>query len=174
MATTDDLRFFRVLLANSINHWKLVFGITATRPHVSYLRGFAFGPHIATGVELSLQPSEEENAFAALEHTATFLCVNQAHAVLEKLDNSAEDEAFSAAFHIARLLRNSFAHDPFAPVWLFGPKLENTILEVPRVIRLDTAGLKGQRVLQAHYGGPLAILRLTQFVDALVVSQQKS
>lgn len=170
-STAIDLERQRLLLANAIAHWKLVFGITATRPSIEYLSLFSFGAHSAGGSELSLQPHEEKAAFSALEHTATFLCVNQGHAVLEKLSHLNSDTAVHSAFHIARLLRNSFAHDPFEPKWLFGSTLDNTVLELPSVIRIDTTGLRGLPVVRAHYGGPLAILRLTQFVDSLVAAQ---
>ena len=168
----SDIPYLRLLLANAIAHWKLVFGITATRPSISYLSSFSFGVHSLAAAELSLQPHEEAAAFSALEHTSTFLCVNQAHAVLEKLGNPLSDETINAAFQIARLLRNSFAHDPFSPTWLFGNSWDNKVLEVPGVIRIDTTGLKGQRVIRAHYGGPLAILKLTQYVDSVAESQE--
>lgn len=162
----------RDALANAMLHWKFAFGITATRPEIQCLSHFSFGEHSVGYQEICLSPKEQELAFSALEHTSTFLCVNQTHAVLDKFDEPSEGSDEFNAFHISRLLRNSFAHDPFSPVWLFGEKWENRFLEVPGVIAVDTGGLRGQRVVRAHYGGPLAILRLTQYVDALVAGKQ--
>jgi len=166
-----DFEYVRVLLHNAQLHFKLVFGLTATRPEVRYLDGFTFGTHTATREELVLTAVQEEQAFAALEHCGTYLAVVQAreafNSIYERPFSIPEPEV-SSAFHIARLIRNAFAHNPFSPVWKIDKRCRDKAYSVPHVISLNTSGLHGQPVRREHYGGPLAILRFLQYVDNLV------
>src|SRR5690349_2996864 len=110
-----DFEFLRILLQNASLHFKLVFGLRATRPEVSYLETFSFGRHIARHDELSLTPQQEEHAFAGLEHCATYLTVIQIHTVLESIHIDPfriSEPQIAAAFQISRLIRNAFAHNP--------------------------------------------------------------
>ena len=69
-----------------------------------------------------------------------------------------------SASWIARLIRNAFAHNPFDPVWIIQAECKNKQYEVPGTISLDTSSIDGKRLLRIHYGGPLAILKLSEFV----------
>jgi len=166
----------RELLQNALLHLKLVFGLRATRPEVSYLKTFSFGRHIAYQDELSLTPQQEEHAFAALEHCSTYLAVVQIHTVLEAIHVDPfhiSEPDIGAAFQISRLTRNAFAHNPFAPVWEIRDAWRDTIFSVPDVISLDTSGLDGKPLRREHYGGPLAILRFIQYADSVVTLRTK-
>jgi hypothetical protein len=167
-----DFDTIRLLLRNAAIHFKLVFGLRATRPSVSYLDTFSFGRHVAHHDELALTPEQEEHAFAALEHCATYITVVQVHTVLEAVHPDPfhiKEPAISAAFQISRLIRNAFAHNPFAPVWKIRSKWEKRVFIVPDVIALSTAGLDGQPLRRKHYGGPLAILRLITYTESVVL-----
>ncbi len=150
---------------------KLVFGLTATHPHVEYLDTFSFGAYVANRGELSLSAGEEEQAFAALEHCGTYLAAVQVHTALESVHPDPfhiPEPEIAAAFQIARLLRNAFAHNPFGPVWEIRDAWKKQAFDVPGVISLDTSGLDAQPVKRKHYGGPLAILRLLGYAESIV------
>jgi hypothetical protein len=76
----------------------------------------------------------------------------------------ASDDNVAAVYHIARLVRNAFAHAPFAPTWMIHSELQNHVFVIDGVIELRTGGLHGAAFDWRHYGGPLALLRLCQFV----------
>ena len=169
--TAPDFDTMRVLLQSAAVHFKLVLGLRASRPPVSYLETFSFGKHVAHHGELALTPDQEEHAFSALEHCATYIAVVQIHTVLEAVHPAPfqiTEPAISAAFQISRLIRNAFAHNPFAPTWEIRHAWKNRVFNVPDVITLDTTGLDGQFLRRQHYGGPLSILRLITYADAVV------
>jgi len=81
---------------------------------------------------------------------------------------SAESD-IRAAYQIARLIRNAFAHAPFSPIWSIDPDCRNMAFEIADVIRLDTTDLNGTAFDWHHYGGPLALYRLAQFTRIQVL-----
>jgi len=172
--TAPDFNATQVLLQNAAIHFKLVFGLRATRPSVSYLETFSFGRHVAHHDELVLTPKQEEHAFSALEHCATYIAVVQIHTVLEAIHPdpfNIKEPAILAAFQISRLIRNAFAHNPFAPAWEIRAAWRSKVFIVPDIITLDTTGLDGQLLKRKHYGGPLCILRLINYADTVVQSR---
>lgn len=168
---SSDFEFSRILLHNAQMHFKLVFGLTATRPHINYLDTFSFGQHVAYRDELALTTEQEEHAFAALEHCATYLAAVQVHTVLESIHADPfqiPEPEIGAAFQIARLIRNAFAHNPFGPIWEIRDTWKDRTFSVPGVITLNTTDLDGKPVKREHYGGPLAILRFLQYAESVV------
>jgi hypothetical protein len=169
--SNKDFEFMHLLLKNAKLHLKLVFGLRTTQPKVHYLEVFSFGKHIATCNELSLTHQQEEHAFAALEHSASYISVVQIHTVLEAVHpdpfNISEPE-IAAAFQIFRLIRNAFAHNPFAPVWEIRNAWKNKVFTVPNIISIDTSDLDKKPVRREHYGGPLSILRFIKYADSVV------
>jgi hypothetical protein len=89
-------------------------------------------------------------------------------AVVSDPGASAESDV-RAAYQIARLIRNAFAHAPFSPIWSIDPDCLNTAFEITDVIRLDTTDLHGKAFDWHHYGGPLALYRLAQFTRIQVL-----
>jgi hypothetical protein len=113
--------------------------------------------------------NREQEIFAAtlLVHSATYLCAVQADTILQATTHDRfkhVNQNIRSASWIARLIRNAFAHNPFAPVWKTYPECENQIYSVENVISLNTAGLNGKPVRRLDYGGPLALLCLSDFV----------
>jgi hypothetical protein len=74
------------------------------------------------------------------------------------------DSDARAAYQIARLIRNAFAHAPFAPTWSIDPDCRGKVFSIPDVITLDTTSLQGTPFDWRHYGGPLALFRVCRFV----------
>ncbi len=132
-----------------------------------YFEAFSFGRHILTREELELTHEKEEEAAWALVHCATYVMAVQLDTVLcDVVPNrfTHSDGSIRSAAWISRLIRNAFSHNPFIPTWMTYPECENTIFEVPGIISLNTTGLHGKRVDRMDYGGPLALLKLSQFV----------
>ena len=77
---------------------------------------------------------------------------------------NAADPKVRAAYQISRLIRNAFAHSPFDPTWSIDADCQNVVFDLEGIVRLDTTGLNGKPFDWRHYGGPLALLRLAQFV----------
>jgi hypothetical protein len=84
------------------------------------------------------------------------------------------DDAIRSAYQISRLIRNAFAHAPFNPVWSIDPDCRDHIFAVRDILSLDTTGLHGQRFDWRHYGGPLALLRLSEFVRMEILKDHES
>jgi hypothetical protein len=166
-----DYDAIRALLRSASIHLRLVFGLTTTRPSVSYLDTFSFGHHTARNKELRLTQEQEDHAFAALEHCATYLAAVQIHTALKSVHGDPfhlPEEDIASAFQISRLLRNAFAHNPFNPIWEVRDAWKNQEFVVPGVITVNTTDLDGVPVGRKHYGGPIAILRLIEYADRVI------
>lgn len=168
-----DLKFHRQLITVAQYQFKLALAVsmhcTSTQPEnaFTYLGAFSYGKHVATLEELSLTPKEEKFAAAALEHSATYVMAVQIDTALQavfpqRFSHQKTDIQQSA--WIARLIRNAFAHDPLNPVWLTYPECDNKVFSVQEIITLNTAQLNGKSLQRMDYGGPLALLRLSEFV----------
>lgn len=77
--------------------------------------------------------------------------------------NSADPDV-QGTYQISRLIRNAFAHSPFAPVWSIDSDCRDRVFRVGDIISLDTKDLQGAAFDWRHYGGPLALLRLCRYV----------
>ncbi len=144
-------------------------------PDLVYHDAFAYGPHVFEKEELMLSKEQEQLAAILLVHSATYLCAVQADTVLQatipdRFKHS--DPNIRSASWIARLIRNAFAHNPFAPVWKTYSECENQTYAVENVISLKTSGLDGKPVQRLDYGGPLALLRLLDFVKQVATKAE--
>jgi hypothetical protein len=160
-------RFHGQLIKNAQILFKLSLGFSATLPELNYYSSFASYRHTAQEPELKLTKEEEGFGSTLLEHVSIYTLAVQIDTALEALYpnrlKSADQVLLSSAW-IARLIRNSFAHSPFAPLWKIGPSCADKQFTLSNVISLDTSGLNGKDVERRHYGGPLALLRLSEFV----------
>lgn len=128
---------------------------------------WSHGKHAVRYSEVAL--SREESDFAAwnLQRSATFLMASAALEAIKATTASPKtdsDHRVVAAYQISRMIRNAFSHNPFNPIWRIDADCHDRRFEVPDVIRLDTTGLDSRPFDWRHYGGPLALLRLSHFV----------
>lgn len=125
------------------------------------------GRHAVSYGEVAL--SREEADFAAwnLQRSATFLMASAAleaiRATIEK-PKAHSDPKVVSAYQIARTIRNAFAHSPFNPIWRIDRDCRSSCFAIPDVMELDCTDLDCKPFDWRHYGGPLALLRLSQFV----------
>lgn len=159
--------FHGQLIKNAQTLFKFSLGTSATRPELGYLTSFASYQHTANEEDLKLTREQEFGAADLLEHVATYILAVQIDAALEaaypnRLESA--DQIVRATSSIARLIRNAFAHNPFAPKWIVDRNVVNKEFTVPEIISLNTTDLNGKDVERRHYGGPLALLKLSAFV----------
>lgn len=130
------------------------------------------GNHTTRYGEIALRPDQADYAAHFLQHSATYLLAvavkDAIRAVVSDPKVSAESDV-RAAYQIARLIRNAFAHAPFSPIWSIDPDCLTKAFEIADVIRLDTTDLHGKAFDWHHYGGPLALYRLAQFTRIQVL-----
>lgn len=128
---------------------------------------WSHGRHVVSYSEVALSREEADFAAWSLQRSATFLMASAAlEAIRATIANpkSHSDPKVASAYQIACLVRNAFAHRPFNPIWRIDPDCRNSRFEVAGVIQLDCTGLDSKPFDWRHYGGPLALLRLSQFV----------
>ena len=116
--------------------------------------------------EIALRPDQADYAAPVLQRSATYLlavAVKNAIRAVVSDPNASGDSEVRAAYQIARLIRNAFAHAPFSPVWSIDSDCQSAVFEIVDVIRLDTTDLHGKAFDWRDYGGPLALYRLAQF-----------
>ena len=164
-----------MLLATAEVQFKFALALETTvasgAHQFTYLDQFAWGKHAAARVDLALSKEQEELGAALIVHSATYVMAVQMDAAMQDVFPDRfrhSDPDVQAAAWIARLIRNSFAHNPLDPQWQVQPEARGKRYQVEDLIVLDTGGLEGKRVTREHYGGPLALLRLLQFVRARV------
>lgn len=157
------------------------------------------GSHRVRYEEIALRQDQGEIAAAVLHHTVTFtmaVAIKDAiEAIVPKLSTAVrkqkiEDSIRTAienvdekvwtcsnddvinAYHIARLIRNAFAHAPFAPKWMIQDGLRNKLFIIPDVIQLDTQNLHDTQFDWVQYGGPIAMFRYCRFVRLKVLRHE--
>lgn len=125
------------------------------------------GKHRVSYREIALRQDQGDFAAWCLQRTATYML---AMAVKDAIRTAVADPKNSsnaevrAAYQIARLIRNAFAHSPFDPVWSIDGDCLGQVFAVRKIVRFDTTNLHGQTFDWRHYGGPLALFRLSRFV----------
>ncbi len=122
--------------------------------------------------EVALRPDRADYAAHFLQLSATYLmavAVKDAIRTVVADPKAPSDSEVRAAYQTARLIRNAFAHAPFAPIWSIDPDCRGTVFEIADIIRLDTTDLHEKAFDWRHYGGPLALYRLAQFTRVQVL-----
>lgn len=125
------------------------------------------GKHRVTYGEIALRQDQADFAAQFLHQSSTFLmavAMKDAIKAVVPDPKRAVDSSVRAAYQVARLVRNAFAHRPFSPVWSIDPDCRDTPFTVPDIIELNTTGLHDSPFDWRHYGGPLALFRLCRFV----------
>jgi hypothetical protein len=142
------------------------------------------GKHSANYGELALRPDQADYAAWIMHRSATFLiAVMMESAIGKEVPNVVGknpqppfDPDLRSAYQIARIIRNSFAHAPFLPIlptWSIDADCRNKVFAVRDIISLDTTDLHGKVFKWQHYGGPLALLRLCQFVRFEILQDER-
>jgi hypothetical protein len=125
------------------------------------------GKHRVKYNEVALRYDQADYAAWHLQESATFLMMteikNAIVAVVPSVQNHS-DKNITNAFQIARFIRNAFTHHPFKPVWSIERKYQNKKFIVTDIIELDTTDLNAKSFDWRHYGGPLALLKLSNYV----------
>ena len=135
---------------------------------------WTYGKHVIQSAEFALTPDEAAYAGDSLYHAATFLMVVQIrNAIAETVPDAKNhhDANICSAYQIARLIRNAFAHQPFNPTWSIDADCLNTTFTVHGIMEFDTTNLQSKPFNWMDYGGPLAILRLSQFVRSHILKE---
>jgi len=139
---------------------------TGNRQPLDLPMEWTHGDHRVQHEEIALRQDQADYAACFLHRSTTYLmavAMKDAIRAVVPDPKSATDSDVRAAYQIARLIRNAFAHAPFSPTWSVDPDCRNTIFTVRDLITLDTTDLQGTSFDWRHYGGPLALFRLCQF-----------
>lgn len=128
---------------------------------------WSHGKHVVEYKEVALREDQADFAAQGLQQSATFLMAVVMRDAIAAIVTDAKKHSngdIRSAFQISRLIRNAFAHGPISPRWSIDADCERQTFSVGDIITLDTTGLNGEQFDWRHYGGPLALLRLCQFV----------
>jgi hypothetical protein len=132
---------------------------------------WSHGNHTVKGEEIELTYEECEIAASYLYKSAIFLMSNQIrNALIDLFPNPKNhtDENIRNSYQISRTIRNAFSHNPLYPIWSIDKDCSNKVYEVNSIIRFDTTNLNGKKFEWQHYGGPLAIYKLSNYVKKRV------
>lgn len=125
------------------------------------------GKHRVLYEEIALRQDQADIAANYLKQTATYLMALTIKEALKKIytdPKNHKDKNIVAAYQISRLIRNAFAHSPIRPVWQIDPDCRDKEFVVDDVITLNTKGLDQKHFDWRHYGGLLALFRLSKYV----------
>ena len=125
------------------------------------------GKHRVQYNEVALRHDQADYASWHLHQSATFLMATEIkNAIVAVISDpiNHSDKNIANAFQIARFIRNAFTHHPFKPIWSIEKKYQGKRFVVTDIIELNTANLHDKPFDWRHYGGPLAILKLSNFV----------
>jgi hypothetical protein len=151
--------------------------VTGNRQPLDLPMEWTHGQHRVRYEEIALRQDQADYAACLLHHSTTYLmavAMKDAIRAVVPDPKSSSDSELRAAYQIARLIRNAFAHAPFLPTWSIDADCQNATFSVRGLITLDTTGLQGKRFDWRHYGGPLALFRLCRFVRTEILRDQPS
>ena len=149
--------------------------VTGNRQPLDLPMEWTHGQHRVRYEEIALRQDQADYAACFLHRSATYLMAiamkDSIRAIVVNPKTSSDPDV-RAAYQIARLVRNAFAHAPFSPTWSIDDDCRNTTFAVADLIELKTAGLHGTPFDWRHYGGPLALFRLCRFVRIEILKDQ--
>ncbi len=125
------------------------------------------GKHRVLYEEIALRQDQADIAANYLKQTATYLMALAIKEAIKKIyadPKNHQDKNIVAAYQISRLIRNAFAHSPIRPIWHIDPDCRDRKFVVDDIITLNTKGLDGKPFDWRHYGGLLALFRLSKYV----------
>ena len=133
------------------------------------------GKHSVKYEEVALRQDQAEFAACFLHRSAAYLmavAIKDAIRAAIHDPKTSPDSNVRSAYQVARLIRNAFTHDPFSPRWAIDADCQNMIFSVSDILALNTANLNGSEFDWRHYGGPLALFRLSKFVRFEILKEQ--
>jgi len=136
---------------------------------------WSHGKHHVLYEEIALREDQADYAACFLHRSSTYLlavAMKDAIRAVVPDPKTSSDSAVRAAYQIARLIRNAFAHAPFSPRWSIDPNCRDTVFSIPDIITLDTTGLQDTAFDWRQYGGPLALFRLCRFVRTDIIKDE--
>ncbi len=149
--------------------------VTGNRQPLDLPMEWTHGQHRVRYEEIALRQDQADYAACFLHRSTTYLmavAMKDAIRAVVPDPKSSSDSNVRAAYQIARLIRNAFAHAPFSPTWSIDPDCRGTTFAVADLIALDTTGLHGTTFDWRHYGGLLALFRLCRFVRTEILKDQ--
>jgi hypothetical protein len=126
--------------------------------------------------DVALRSDQADYAAHFLLRSATYLMAVAVKDAIRAVENDPKTSAkpdVVAAYQISRLIRNAFAHAPFAPTWSIDPDCRNRVFEIRRLIKLDTTDIDGKAFDWRQYGGPLALYNLCRFTRTKILGDAR-
>jgi len=134
---------------------------------------WTYGKHSVANYEIALTPEGASFAATLLEHSAMYFMAMQIELALiawtSGKPTTHSDPEVRASFQISRHIRNGFAHYPLQPVWEIRNTDDRQIYSVRDIITLDATDVHGKPFKWQDFGGPLALLRLSEFVRTQIL-----
>lgn len=135
---------------------------------------WSHGKHKVKYKEIALSHEEADWAACDMHRATTYLMAVQIRNAVKNIfqdPRNHKNENIRSTYQIARLIRNAFAHQPFHPIWVIDEDCKDKIFEIKNIIKLDTHNLDGECFDWHHYGGTLALLRLSQFTRKNILEE---
>lgn len=134
------------------------------------------GKHAVDYSDVAIRQDQADFAASVLHNSSIYLmAVAMKDAIKVAIPNpkASGNADVRAAYQIARFIRNAFAHAPFSPIWSIDSDCRDTTFRIAGIVEVDTTGLHGTPFRWQQYGGPLAILRLCQFVRREILGDKR-
>ena len=175
--------------------------VTRHRQPLDFPEHWTHGKYAVCYDEMALRQDQAEYAAQVLQHSATLtmaVAVKDAiEAVVPGLPKAVKDnrkpiresvdlaitnttpkpwtvskDQVATSYHISRLIRNAYAHAPFAPRWKIQDDLRDKTFAIPDVIELRTRDLDGNDFKWQHYGGLLGLYQLCRFTRFKILGDE--
>jgi hypothetical protein len=149
--------------------------VTGKRQPLDLPMEWTHGQHRVRYEDVALRHDQADYAAFFLHRSATYLMAVAMKDAIRSIvpdPKTASDPNVRAAYQIARLVRNAFAHAPFSPAWSIDDDCRDKTFAIPGLIELKTASLHAAPLDWRHYGGPLALLGLCRFVRTEILKDQ--
>jgi hypothetical protein len=149
--------------------------VNGNRQPLDLPREWTHGRHRVQYDEIALRQDQADYAACFLHRSATYLmAVAMKDAIVAAVADpkTSTNPDVRAAYQISRMIRNAFAHRPFSATWSIDEDCRDTTFAIPGLIEFNTAGINGKPFDWSHYGGPLALFRLCQFVRTEILKHQ--
>jgi len=128
-----------------------------------------FGEHSLSTQDLEISKENFEICGTLLARLAYRLLAMELNSALEKkfgnwrARRTHADDLIRNSSAVIWMIRNAVAHEILEPVWkIDDPTLQNKQFVVADIFTFDTTGLNGNLIKRFDFGGPIALLRLSE------------